>query len=73
MKKATMKIFAVGVNDEEYDDGFYAKLEDAVKDFMDIVIDDMEYVEEEEVINEVKHNKHYMIGRYHIDEKTVIL
>lgn len=73
MKKATMKIFAVGVNEEEYDDVFYANLEDAVKDFMDIVIDDMEYVEKEEVINEVKHNKHYTIGKYHIDEKTVIL
>lgn len=73
MKKATMKVFAVGVNDEEYDDTLYAKLEDAVKDFMDIVIDDMEYVEKEEAINEVKHNKHYTIGKYHIDEKTVIL
>lgn len=73
MKKATMKIFAVGVNEEEYDDVFYANLEDAVKDFMDIVIDDMEYVEKEEVINEVKHNKHYIKGKYHIDEKVVIL
>lgn len=73
MKKATMKIFAVGVNDEEYYDTLYANLEDAVKNFMDIVIDDMDYVEKEEVINEVKYNKHCIIGKYHIDEKVVIL
>lgn len=73
MKKATMKIFAVGVNEEEYYDTLYANLEDAVKDFMDIVMDDMDCVKKEEVINEVKYNKHYIIGKYHIDEKTVIL
>ncbi len=73
MKKKTMKIFAVGINDEEYYDVFYANLEDAVKDFIDIIIDDMDYVEKEEVINEVKYNKHYVQGKYHIDEKTVIL
>lgn len=73
MKKATMKIFAVGVNEEEYDDVFYANLEDAVKDFIDILIDDMDYAEKEEVINEVKHNGHYIKGKYHIDEKELIL
>ena len=73
MKKATMKIYAVGINDEEYYDIFYANLEDAVKNFIDIVIDDMDYVEKEEVTNEVKHNGHYIKGKYHIDEKTMIL
>ena len=73
MKKATMKIYAVGVNDEEYDDVFYANLEDAVKDFIDIVITDTDYVEKEEVINEVKHHKFFMRGKYHIDEKELIL
>lgn len=73
MKKATMKIYAVGVNEEEYDDVLYANLEDAVNDYIDMLIDDMEYTEKEEVINEVKHNRHYLKGKYHIDEKVVIL
>ena len=73
MKKATMKIYAVGIDYEEYDDVFYAKLEDAVKDFLDILRDDMDYVEEETIINELKQGRYYVRGKYHIYKKELIL
>lgn len=77
MKNKTMKIYAVGFNSREYydhNDTFYAKLEDAVKDYIDRLKDNgMDYVKKEAVIHEVKLYGCHVTDKYHIVERRVIL
>ena len=77
MRIKTMKIYAVGFNSKEYyshNDTFYAKLEDAVEDYIDRLKDNgMDYVKKEAVTNEVNLYGYHVTDKYHIVERRVIL
>lgn len=74
MKKVKMMdVYAVGIDDEEYDDNLHTGKEAAIKDYIELVIDNMFYVTAEEVEHALDTDGHHTIDWFHIEKRKVFL
>ena len=74
MKKVKMMdVYAVGIDNEEYDDNLHTGKEAAIKDYIELVTDDMLYVTAEEVEHALDTDGYHAVERYHITKRKVFL
>lgn len=74
MKKVKMMtVYAVGVDDEEYDDNLHTGKEAAIKDYIELVTDNMFYVTAEDVEHALDTDGHHATDWFHIEKRKVFL